>query len=187
MNINNFKLIEDLLDFKSDKDFYYVELLQDNFKKVFYIQSLEDWNNLIDIANNSKYETIVYMNLNKCNYQDCCLDAICKFTEILKSNNFVDAYDVWESTCKYNSDCMYYGVPIHNDKDVEDIINIIKTLNPDGLIKQCKEEHTTFLITSTFNVRKFNQKCLIQNIDFPFMVRPSNILLYQNDILCKSE
>lgn len=134
MPVNNFDQIRELLKFRSDDDFYYLQILQrkkdhkdgkvkvngtnNNARlvKAYYVHSLEYFDfikpEVIQLC--EIFNARAGMNLNRRSYEKIALQHLRKVTEQIINKNFNKSYKAYSSVCG----------SFHHDNDKRWIIDI---------------------------------------------------------------
>lgn len=137
--VNNFDLIIPLLEFESEDEFYFVQILQrkkDNpggvkgannssrLIKAYYIRSVEQLNDLkeemIFFANH--FNARVGINLNKRSFYKTAFNTLKKIAELMHNKNFKDVRRAWNTSCG-----------IHNGGDKVWLLDVDKITDKDIL------------------------------------------------------
>lgn len=182
--IDNFDKIRSLLDFKSDDDFYFLQILQrkkdhNNGKvngsnnnsrliKAYYIHSLEYFDfikpEVIELCN--VFTARAGINLNKRSYEKLAFQTLQKVTDQIMNRDYIHVNKAYNSVC---------GQYAHGDKSW--IIDIDDKKQPDREInnmilfaeRECQPEGKKFvtiipskngfhIIMKPFNVQQFKEK-----------------------------
>lgn len=211
MEVNNFKLIESLLDFTSSDDFYFLQILKrkkenpevpsnhNNNKRAirtYYINSLDHYRGIEDevksicLATNSR----AYIHLTKRSYKrvgklcaSIIMDRICNNQE----NHIYKAYNTACGSPESVSDNKYWLIDI-------DSKNITFLTQYNSIINRVWESHNKIegdtwyiatiptlngyhLITKPFRVDTFLQECAMYKLENPDIQKNNPTLLYYSD------
>lgn len=185
MSINNFKQIRGLLDFKSDDEFYFLQILQrkKDFKdgqkvngtnnnsrliKAYYVKSLEQYDFIEKevIALCDVFNARAGINLNKRSFEKTALQHLKLVTDNIINKNYDKVYKTYSSAAgKFSHDNNKKWI-IDIDKDeviwTEQILNAISECEPMGskYITTIPSKSGLHLITSPFNRQQFNEKLM---------------------------
>lgn len=131
--INNFNLIYPLLNFTSDDDFYFVQILQrkkDNpgningsnnssrLIKAYYIRSVDQLKKLEDeiIFFSNYFNARVGINLNKRSFYKTAFNTLKKISEQMHNKDFMNVKRAYNTACGiHNSDDRIWLLDIDND------------------------------------------------------------------------
>lgn len=177
--INNFKLLNPLIKFNSQDDFYFLQVLrrkkenpnQNKHVKLirnFFIYNEEDYNNLQEKiiecchTNNAR----AYIRLNKRSLKTCALQTLRKISELICYEQYKEVTKCYDSIAgKYSSDPdkkWVIDIDIKDKYYINNIINYINTLKPTDKENKLKLEIPTrsgyHLITSPFDVKEFKKE-----------------------------
>jgi len=179
--VNNFTQIRRLLDFKSNDDFYFLQILQrkkdhkDGQKvngtnnnsrliKAYYVKSIEQFDfiekeviQLCDLFN-----ARAGINLNKRSFEKTALQHLKLVTDNIINRNYDKVYKTYSSAAgKFSHDNNKKWI-IDIDKDelhlVDEIIRIIEKIMPIGtpkIITTIPSKSGVHLITTAFNLQEF--------------------------------
>lgn len=117
MVVNNFELIESLLEFNSNDDFYFLQILRrkkENLEQTgnsrvidtYRITSREHLNQLKqEIIDKCEYHNArAYINLNKRSFEKIAFHALKKVTDCIMNKSFKDVRNAYDSVCGKFSD-----------------------------------------------------------------------------------
>lgn len=142
--INNFEQIKGLLDFKSEDDFYFVQVFQrkkDNpgivkgsnnnnrLIKAYYIRSLkhleEYQQEMINLAN--LFNARVGINLNKRSFYKTAFNTLKKIAEQMHNKDFMNVKKAYNTSCGIHNgtDDKIWILDIDEDMDLDIIVSFI--------------------------------------------------------------
>lgn len=195
---NNFKLLEERLSF-GPNEFYFVQIIQrkkdnipnlhssNDYRKIksyniFSIEELEEKKDRIInlcINNNAR----AYITVNVRNSVDISLECIKKYVDIINNNTSFKGDSVWDSCCKsYHSKNSKFLVDVDSTDLVylEKVKKVIESCRgaENKILYEIPSPHGFHLITNRFDIRQFNQNCVIENIQAPEVSNNGSTLLY---------
>ena len=178
---DNFAIIKDILEFKTEDDFYHLQILKRKKEhpdlgsnsyvvKTYYISSIEY---LTDKYSEIKalcdfHNARAYINLNVRSFERTAFHTLKKITDIIMNKDFKSARKAYESVCGE------YGTG--RDKrwiiDIDDhpetlgveffveMYQFLETIEPVGkkLVAEIPTKNGIHIITSPFNVEKFSKQ-----------------------------
>lgn len=179
--IDNFNIIQNLLEFRSKDDFYFLQILQrkKDFKKegkkingtnnnsrlikAYYISSIEYFDfikpEVIELCN--IFQARAGINLNRRSYHRMALQHLKKVTDQILNKDFHKAHKAYSSVVgAYNDDSDKKWIIDIDDTDmgiVDDTIDLITNIQPYGNkeIAIIPSKSGYHLITSPFNLQDF--------------------------------
>lgn len=207
--VDNFSIIENILEFKNKDEFYYLQIIQrkkdgnivqngsNRYRtiKSFYIFSKKQFLNRQEkikelcIKNNAR----AYIHLNKRNAREVALASIQQYAKLVSEGNSYQGYRVWDSACGGNRARGYKPLWVIDidSKDPEYVKTVIELVNgcrgaeENKVRYQIPTLHGYHLITIGFDVQQFSLKLAINNMD-PIDIQKDNpTLLYYNDFSSK--
>lgn len=185
--VNNFKLINKLLDFRSNDDFYFIQILQrkkdhkigkingtnnnSRLIKAYYIKSVEHLEfvkpEIIELC--KIFNARAGINLNRRSFKKMQLKHISKLVLQLVDGTHNKAHKAYNSVVgAFNDDSdkkWILDIDYPNEHDLENILNFIYKLEPVGnkFITTLPSKNGYHLITKPFNLKTF--KTTFNNID----------------------
>ena len=181
---DNFELIDRLLEFRGDDDFYMLQIIRrakddrenmtsNNFVvRTVYIQRpgqlLELRDDLVRQAR--MFKARIYINLNVKSFRRCTLDCIAELAKRVRDDNYQKPYRVFDSVAgaagctgqkRWVVDVDWDGVPETEDRDIylselEQYINSLQPeTEPDKVVARIPTKNGVHLITSPFNLGDF--------------------------------
>jgi hypothetical protein len=184
--VNNFEQIRELLDFKSDDDFYFLQILQrkkDNKKgtkvngsnnnsrlvKAYYVKSVEHFDfivpEVIELCN--IFNARAGFNLNKRSFRKMALQHLKKVTDQLINGSYDKAHKAYSSVVGAFSNDTDKKWVLDID-DVDDVSSLLlnfinncepksKTLEDSKIIALIPSKSGFHVITKPFNVMEFKK------------------------------
>lgn len=201
MIVDNFKLINSLLEFKSPEDFYFVQILQrrkddnqvgvsSNYRvvKSYYIYSHDELirreEKIKELCENNNARAYIWLNPR--NTEDISWDCIDKFLNLIKTKNTSMCYRVFDRACGSVRNKKYVAkwiVDLDN-KDPEYKNKIVKTINEcegnndNHVLYEIPTVHGIHLITEPFNLNKFYQLLAMYKLENVDIHKDNPTLLY---------
>lgn len=175
--VNNFEQIKKLLEFESEDDFYFCQIIKrkkenkeigsnSHVVKTYFIKSIEDFDlnmgEMICLAN--YHNARVCINLNKRSFERTCYHTLKKITDQILNKSFREARKAYASVCgMYSSDeDRKWIIDIDEtgrkaNELVKDIEYCIDRYRPDGrkLIAIIGTKSGIRLITKPFDLQAF--------------------------------
>lgn len=177
--IDNFKQIRDLLDFRSDDDFYFLQILQrkkdhvdgkvngtnnnSRLIKAYYIKSIEQLEfvepEIIEMC--KIFNARAGINLNRRSFKKMQLQHLRKITEQLLNNDYTKSHRAYNTVCgAFNNDTDKKWIIDIDEDDISELNNIqdyINDCDPEGNKIICKipSKSGFHLISKPFNVMTF--------------------------------
>lgn len=186
VEIDNYLQIKNLLDFESDDDFYFLQIIRrkkenpslgSNSKtiKTFYISNLEYYKSKIEEIKSlcRLYNARACINLNRRSYKKCAFQFLSKISNKLLNEDYV-MHKTYASICGTHSNETNKKWIIDLDgeqiKEKDLIRDFLKTCEPlsentewnDKVIAEIPSKNGLHLITTPFNVQKFR-------VHFPYI------------------
>ena len=184
--INNIQQIASLLEFHSEDEFYFCQIIQrkkehpelgsNNLVKAsYYIGSMEQ---LLSLEGEIKglcamYNARAYINLNRCSYEHIAFHTLKNITDHLLNREYKSVKRSYNTACgQFNIEKQKkWIVDIDGSEEYDihelnrDIQDFIDTLEPEGckLITSVPTKNGIHLITKPFHMQKFKEK--FPNID----------------------
>ena len=167
MEVDNFDLIRLLLDFKSDDEFYFLQILKrkkenpeqiGNSKEVktYYITSLEQFNqkeeeikNLCKITNSR-----AYINLNKRSFEKCALLCLKQVTDCIINDNFKSVRKAYTTVCGYQHSGDKIWVVDCDDMTADEVLELgikIKSVNQQPIVAYVPTINGYHILCKPFN------------------------------------
>lgn len=200
MEVNNFKLIESLLDFSSADDFYFLQILKrkkenpevpsnhNNNKRsirTYYVTSLEHFKSIetevkaICLATNSR----AYIHPTKRSFKKTGKLCAIQVMERVFNEEYSHIYKTFNTACGYiESRCgdKLWIVDIDNKdrKVLNDYCNLIEDYNILEIVPTLNGFH---LITKPFKIDTFLQECTMNSLENPDIQKNNPTLLYYSD------
>lgn len=176
--IDNFELIKPLLNFESDDDFYFVQIIQrkkDNpntkgcnnnnrLIKAYYIKSVNHLDKVKDeiIHFCDYFNARGGINLNKISFYKTSFNTLKKISDQMSNRNFSDTYRAWNSCCGLRDSCSDRLWLLDFDGEEckyleHDVYKLIKDSPPEGdkVVAQIPTKNGIHLITKPFDNREF--------------------------------
>ena len=199
MEVNNFKLIESLLDFTSSDDFYFLQILKrkkenpevpsnhNNNKRAirtYYINSLDHYRGIEDevkaicLATNSR----AYIHLTKRSYKRVGKLCAIQVMERAFNEEYNHIYKAFNTACgkpEGRSGQKYWVVDIDN-LDIN-VVDKYEELLQDNHIDTIPTKNGWHIITTPFRLDTFLQKCSINKLVNPDIQKNNPTLLYYSD------
>ena len=186
--VNNFKQIRELLEFRSEDDMYFCQILQrkkdakagekvngtnnnSRLVKAYYVSSLEYYDfiepEIIQLC--KIFNARAGINLNRRSYKKMALQHLKKITDQLINEDFTKAYKAYSSVVgAYNHDSDKKWIIDLDGEDentfdfVDEVTEFINSLQPtdvtDKFIARIYSKNGSHLITSPFNVHEFHKE-----------------------------
>jgi hypothetical protein len=183
--INNFELIRPLLEFKSEDDFYFIQILQrkkDHKKgkvngtnnnsrliKAYYVNSLEYLDfitpEIIELC--ELFNARAGINLNRRSYEKMALQHLRKCTDQILNKSFNKAYKAYPSVVgAYSNEVDKKWIIDIDPEDIENgwngpiMADFIDTLQPTGhkTLAVLPSKSGLHVITKPFNLKDFKEK-----------------------------
>lgn len=182
--VDNFKLIRNLLEFRSKDDFFFVQVLQrkkdhkDTLKvngsnnnsrliKAYYVKSLDHFDFLEkEIKTLCKiFNARAGINLNRRSFEKMAFQHLKKCTDQIMNREFHKAHKAYPSVVgKFNNDSdKRWILDIDKEDNNKEMMNALKVyldvMKPDGdkVVANIPSKTGTHLITRPFDKSKFNQ------------------------------
>lgn len=203
VEVDNFKLIGNLLEFENRDEFYFLQVIQrkkdgnvtqvgnNGYRciKTYYIYSKEQLYNKMDkikelcFSNNAR----AYIHLNRRNAKDIALGCIQHYAQLVSEGNANQGYRVYDSVCGKLRDKCYKPLWIL-DVDVKDeeYVNAVKHWAMKS--RGCEEYKRIFatiptvngyhVITRGFDVKQFSEYCREDGIEAIDIQKDNPTLLY---------
>lgn len=177
--IDNFEIIEKLLTFESEDDYYFVQILMrakdhpglgsnNRLIKTYVIKSLEHFDHVKDEIKTicDTFKARAYIHLTKRSFHKVSLIMLKELALRIASEQYIDIH-----RCFNTASGLYYSkhdktwiIDIDTEEDkskIYDIINYVnKECSPDGdkFITLIKTIHGVHIITTPFNVDQFKMR-----------------------------
>lgn len=178
--INNFNLINSLLEFESEDTFYFLQCIirrKDNNDigpdnkviKDYYIDKYKDLNyykeEIIGICD--YFNARAYIHLNSRSYKDVSFECLSILADRLQKGEYKSNRGIWSTACgrKHSDSNKKWIVDIDfvpsdcedNGLKILDVLYTIKWCQPDGdkFIEQIPTKNGVHLITHPFNKKEF--------------------------------
>ncbi len=174
MTVDNFNQIRELLEFDSEDDFYFCQILKrkkenkelgsnSHVVKTYYLKSKEDLDKdkgeMICLA--EYHNARVCINLNKRSFERVCYHTLKKLTDQILNKSFSHVRKCYNSVCgEYASGDKTWIVDIdEKGRAANDILKCIDNLQPEGnkLITIIETKNGIHLITKPFNLQDFKE------------------------------
>lgn len=174
--VYNFDLILPLLEFKSEDDFYFLQIIKrkkenkeigsnSHVVKTYFIKSVEDLLNdkeeMICLAD--FHNARVCINLNKRSFEKTCFHTLKKLTDQILNKDYRQARKAYASVCgTYTAEKDRKWVVDIDEKGrrANEVLQTIDRCDPEGnkLIVILDTKNGVHLITKPFNVQQFREK-----------------------------
>lgn len=176
---NNFIQIRKLLNFRSDDDFYFLQILQRKKENpdlpksvrvidIFYIDSFESFDKyrqrIIDKC--EAFKARAYINLNRRSYKQVALETLKQAARLISEENYKPIKNIYNSACGQASNekglSKKWIIDI-DDKNfnIDGIKESLKKCNPgigeDKILNIIPTNHGFHIITTPFAVNEFNK------------------------------
>lgn len=187
MSVNNFKLVRDLLEFRSEDDFYFLQIIQrkkdahdgqkvngtnnnSRLVKAYYVKSLEHFD---FIEKEVKVLCEVFnaragINLNRRSFESMALQHLKKVTDQIINKDYKKAYKAYSSVVgafSQDSDKKWIididSVDIEQGLDVNKMCSFIDIIQPHGetkFIEKIPSKSGFHIITKPFNRQEFKKE-----------------------------
>lgn len=178
MEVDNFDRICQLLDFESEDDFYFMQIIirkKENenlgsnncIVKTWYVKSKDELLNLKDDAVFlcKHYNARAYINLNVKSFKKVTLGSMKELVQRVYDDNFVKPYKIFDSVCgqcgasrdkRWVVDFDYKDG--FDDRKINDVVNFIdRECMPEGtkFIACLQTKNGKHVITKPFDLKKF--------------------------------
>ena len=175
--VNNLELIKSLLDFKSDDDFYFVQIIlrkKDNPEtrgsnnsariiKAYYIKSIEQldkqFEEMVLLATN--YNARVGINLNKRSFERMAFHTLKKVTDQILNKDFKSVRKAYNSVCgAFGTGDKLWIVDIDDPQfDATEVIEFMDNQQPIGqkVVAKIPTKNGYHLIVKPFNATQFTK------------------------------
>lgn len=197
MTVDNFLLINDYLKFDNSDDFYFVQIIQRRKEnpdiqrnariiRNYYLSEGELMLLKPSIVDNCKrYNARAYIRLNKRNKESLAYKMNARLAEYLQTKQYSSVQNLFDKVCgEYHSDKSKKWV-VDIDSTDQDYFNKIFSIicglefGVYGFIPTVNGKH---IITSPFDIKKFNQICMIEKVEIPSIHKDNpTLLFYTND------
>lgn len=176
--IDNFKIISEMLSFKSDDEFYFVQILKRKKEnrelgsnsyvvKTYYIRSHKHLElhrpEMIELAN--FHNARVYINLNKRSFEKMAFHCLKKISDIIMNKDYVSISKAYNSVCGLYSEKDDKSWIIDIDEKVNlkygrELLDHLKSLQPIGekFINWIETKNGYHLIVKPFDISQFDNK-----------------------------
>jgi hypothetical protein len=199
MIVDNFNLIDSILEFNSEEEFYFLQILQrrkddnivgisSNYRviKSYYIYSHEELmrrkDKIIELCESNNARAYIYLNVR--NTVDVSWACAEKYLELIKTNNTHMCYRVFDKVCGVSRNKSYpIKWIVDLDSKDEDYKNTIISL-----INLCEGNHSIYyevptvhgvhIITDGFNLNKFRQLLAMNKLENVDVQKDNPTLLY---------
>lgn len=200
--VDNFDLIESIMDFKNSNEFYFIQIIQrkkdgcdtqignNGYRtiKVYYIFSKEQFLRKKDkikelcISNNAR----AYIHLNRRNAEEVALQSIQKYAQLVAEGNAYQGYRVWDSACGGTRARGYKPLWVvdADSKDPEYLRSVMQTINEcrgaeDNKIKYVIPTlHGYHIITIGFDSQQLYNGLKSKGVDMVDIQKDNPTLLY---------
>lgn len=174
--VDNFEQIKDLLQFDSEDDFYFIQILKRKKEnpelgnnsyvvKTYYIKCIDDLEKdkaeMICLAN--FHNARVCINLNRRSFERICFHLLQDITNHIMNKSFKDTRRSYNSVCGSYSNEKYgkkWIVDIdEKGRKSNEVLKLIDSLRPEGdkLITIVETKNGIHLITKPFDVQQFKE------------------------------
>lgn len=200
--VDNFDLVERLLDFESSDEFYFLQIIQrkkdgnvtqvanNGYRtvKTYYIYSKEQLRSKenkikeLCLRNNAR----AYITLNRRNANEVALASIQEYAKLVVEGNAFQGYRVYDSACGKTkaSDHKAKWIVDVDTKDQEELKTIMTIINSCRGQKEYKIDaiiptvHGFHLLTCGFDTQQFAQELAIRNMNAIDIQKDNPTLLY---------
>ena len=183
MSVDNFELIRPLLKFRSDDDFFFLQIIQrkkdhpggnvngtnnnNRCVKSYYVRSLEyldfiepEVKQLAEV-----FQARVGIDLNRRSYKSLGLKTVKKIISHIENGQENKIYKAYQTVCgKYADEPKRKWILDIDEKGYEDtgeLKGVLKKINPvaveNKIVAEIPSLNGVHIITSPFNVKKFNE------------------------------
>ena len=173
MNIDNFDLIQNILEFRNEDDFYFLQIIKrkkehpelgsNNYVlRTYCIRSVEHLENkkdeIIDLC--TTHNARAYINPNRRSFENIALHTLKKVTDIILNKDYKSARKAYESVCgKYhNEPNKKWIIDMDGCSIMDDVVFLVIEdiqINNGNLIASIPTKNGIHLITSPFRLDKF--------------------------------
>lgn len=201
--VDNFKLIGDLLEFNNPNEFYFLQVIQrkkdgnvtqignNGYRciKTYYIYSKEQFFSKMDkikelcFSNNAR----AYIHLNKRNANEVALECVKHYAQLVIEGNANQGYRVYDSVCG-KTRCKNYKPLWILDVDSKDLMYLeaIKEFAKesrgsneyDRIFATIPTINGYHVISRGFDVTQFRELCIRNSIEFIDIQKDNPTLLY---------
>lgn len=199
--VDNFDIIESLMSFNNQNEFYFVQIIQrkkdgnvaqmssNGYRtiKTYYIYSLEQLEakkekiKELCVHNNAR----AYIHINKRNASEVALHCIREYAKLVSQGNAYQGYRVYDSACGFCRATGYkptwiVDVDTKDPKKLQDYINVITTCRgrEDRIQKIIPTLHGFHILTSGFDLEQFRQELALLQMPDVDVQKDSPTLLY---------
>lgn len=186
--VNNTEVIRSLLHFRSEDDFYFLQIIQrkkdhgngkvngtnnnSRLIKAYYIKSLEHFDFILpEVTELCKlFEARAGINLNRRSFKKMQLRHMQKVLEQMINGDYNKSHKAYNTVCgSYNDDSDKMWILDIDDKnfDSKELLDHIKLCQPygDKFIKEIPSKNGYHLIVKPFNTQEFRMKPQFQGIE----------------------
>ena len=172
---DNFEIIKPILEFESEDDFYFVQILQRKKEhpelgsnsrviKTYYVRNVGHLNGIEDEIKKmcEVFNARAYIHLTKRSFKRCTYHTLKLITDYILQPDFEHAYRSWDSVCgQFPVGKKKWVVDIDDDKDglkEKEIVDFINNIFPVGnkIIAKIPTKSGYHLITNPFNLKEFS-------------------------------
>lgn len=185
MAVNNFNLIRELLEFRDEDDFYFMQIIQRKKDKgpsnekisgtnnnsrlirAYYINNIDYFNQIEEEVKElcKIFNARASINLNRRSYEQLALQTLKKVSDQILNRDYSHTCNAYNSVCgKYSNEKANkkWIIDIDDpDRDCSDIIQFINhECKPEGrkYITTIPSKNGLHLITTPFDYQKFSQE-----------------------------
>ena len=200
MEIDNYTLIKSLMNFTSEDDFYFIQILKrkkenpdissnhnNNRRSIrtYYVRSLDYFDSIIKeikdlcIATNSR----AYIHLTKRSFRKVAFLALENMSKQLRLGTFNNVYKSYNTACgglENRNGEKYWVLDIDTKEKfiINQYLDIIFSINPDVFKTIIPTKNGVHLITQGFNTKEFTDKCEIWSLEKIDIHKNNPTLLY---------
>lgn len=185
MTVDNFELIDRLLEFRSDDDFYLLQIIKrakendgmtsnNQVFKTVYIQRAGQLLELKDDLTRqaAMFNARIYINLNVKSFRKCTLQSLAETARRVENNDYHKPYRIFDSVAgasgctgqkRWVVDIDWDGVPETEDRElyVSELEQYIDTLKPETepskVVARVPTRNGVHLIATPFDMGEFKQ------------------------------
>lgn len=195
IKIDNFDTINRLLDYTSEDDFYFCQIIKrkkDNSdlprsEKIIKQYCLDRYDlskcKFNIIKNCEEHNARAYINLNKRSYKNVAYEMNIRLAKYLIDKQYKSCENLFYSIVgetSYGNKRWFVDIDVKDRDIINSYINIIEDIktSDDVSIIEIPTLNGVHLITSPFNSKLFSQECVINKLDNVDIHKNNGTLLY---------
>lgn len=194
-NINNFDIIQKLLDFPDKDSFYYITVFRTiadgnpshriiNTYKIFNVEDFLSYKDeIINICNSCNARAYFFVNVKS--YKETILKRIKLLIDLISNNskNFSDYDYITVNKFNHDNSKIRYVLCIKNSELLETYIQILnevckKTISYIPIAKGTGID----IIIPEIPITYFYQMCKIREVEWPIILQDFRVLLYMKNV-----